>query len=211
MSIINNYYKTEIEHRLSGVPGKIITVSLILFIAVSLCEFVYSCFIIKDIYQAETVFIVTENNGRNSDINGSMKKSELYSVVIRSDQSLQPIIERLKTDMSVKELRSCIEVSTIGSQNVIKVSVKHTDPGFALEVVGEIINNAPELLTEKFDLYSVKAICDPVMANGGAPINDRNGNIVSSIICFTFGTAVLVVFRIYLNNVRRKRIIPESK
>lgn len=105
---------------------------------------VYSFFIAKPVYQAETTLIVktekTEgtNSLSNDQVMVSQKLALTYGEIIKSRKVLDDVIKNLDLKESNGSLASKISVSTVTDTQIIKVSVQDTNKSNAAKIANEI-------------------------------------------------------------------------
>ena len=105
---------------------------------------VYSFFIAKPVYQAETTLIVktekTEgtNSLSNDQVMVSQKLALTYGEIIKSRKVLDDVIKNLDLDESYGQLSGKISVSTVSDTQIIKVSVQDTNKSNAAKIANEI-------------------------------------------------------------------------
>lgn len=105
---------------------------------------VYSFFIAKPVYQAETTLIVktekTEgtNSLSNDQVMVSQKLALTYGEIIKSRKVLDKVIKNLDLKESNGSLASKISVSTVTDTQIIKVSVQDTNKSNAAKIANEI-------------------------------------------------------------------------
>ena len=112
---------------------------------------VYSFFIAKPVYQAETTLIVkTEKAEGSQTVSGdqvsvSQKLAVTYGEVIKSRTVLENVIKNLNLKETYGELSEKISVSTVSDTQIIKISVKDTNNANAAKIANEI----PKVFTKE--------------------------------------------------------------
>lgn len=112
---------------------------------------VYSFFIAKPVYQAETTLIVkTEKAEGSQTVSGdqvsvSQKLAVTYGKVIKSRTVLENVIKNLNLKETYGELSGKISVSTVSDTQIIKISVKDTNNANAAKIANEI----PKVFTKE--------------------------------------------------------------
>lgn len=112
---------------------------------------VYSFFIAKPVYQAETTLIVkTEKAEGSQTVSGdqvsvSQKLAVTYGEVIKSRTVLENVIKNLNLKETYDELSEKISVSTVSDTQIIKISVKDTNNANAAKIANEI----PKVFTKE--------------------------------------------------------------
>ena len=105
---------------------------------------VYSFFIAKPVYQAETTLIVKteKTEGTNTVTSDQIKTTQqlavTYGEIIKSRKVLDEVIKNLDLKESNGSLASKISVSTVTDTQIIKVSVQDTNKSNAAKIANEI-------------------------------------------------------------------------
>lgn len=105
---------------------------------------VYSFFIAKPVYQAETTLIVKteKTEGTNTVTSDQIKTTQqlavTYGEIIKSRKVLDDVIKNLDLDESYGQLSGKISVSTVSDTQLIKVSVQDTNKSNAAKIANEI-------------------------------------------------------------------------
>ena len=112
---------------------------------------VYSFFIAKPVYQAETTLIVKteKTEGTNTVTSDQIKTTQqlavTYGEIIKSRKVLDDVIKNLDLDESYGQLSGKISVSTVSDTQIIKISVKDTKNSNAAKIANEI----PKVFTKE--------------------------------------------------------------
>ena len=99
---------------------------------------VYSFFIAKPVYQAETTLIVKteKTEGTNTVTSDQIKTTQqlavTYGEIIKSRKVLDDVIKNLDLDESYGQLSGKISVSTVSDTQIIKISVQDTIRGWTV-------------------------------------------------------------------------------
>lgn len=105
---------------------------------------VYSFFIAKPVYQAETTLIVKteKTEGTNTVTSDQIKTTQqlavTYGEIIKSRKVLDDVIKNLNLEESYGSLSSKISVSTVSDTQIIKVLVQDTNKSNAAKIANEI-------------------------------------------------------------------------
>ena len=105
---------------------------------------VYSFFIAKPVYQAETTLIVKteKTEGTNTVTSDQIKTTQqlavTYGEIIKSRKVLDDVIKNLDLDESYGQSSGKISVSTVSDTQIIKVSVQDTNKSNAAKIANEI-------------------------------------------------------------------------
>ncbi len=159
-------------------------------------------FFIPKQYKASATLIV--NNKVNSTTTGggissneivaAQNLAEVYSIIIKSDSVLEPVIEKMELDMTVEQLSNSITVSSVNSTQIIEVSIKSTDPNFAKKVIANVVKVAKPVILDKVEAGSVKVIDEAKIANNGNPVgpNAKKNAFIGALAGLVL--AILVLF-----------------
>lgn len=120
-------------------------------IAVILCLIVgsvYSLFFVTPMYQSETTLMVNGSKGASvadiassfdlGSINLSQKIVVTYGEIVKSRIVLEQVIERLDLNMTYTQLLERITSQQVGSTEILKISVRSTNPENAAVIANTI-------------------------------------------------------------------------
>lgn len=168
--------------------------------------YAYSKFFIPKKYQASAILIVNNQSENKSTVNtteliAAQNLADVYSIIIKSDTVLQPVIDNLNLSTSCDQLSKSISVSTVNSTQVINISMTHSNADYAQKVIAEIVKVAPPIVKDKVEAGSVKVISEARVSNNGNPVspNSRRNAIIGAIIGFLL-TLVFVFIQEFTNN-----------
>ena len=169
---------------------------------------VYSFFIAKPVYQAETTLIVkTEKvEGTNTVSSDQIKTTQqlavTYGEIIKSRKVLEDVIKNLDLKESYGSLSSKISVSTVTDTQIIKVSVKDTDNDNAAKIANEI----PAVFTEEAiriaDANGVEVIDKAQVPTNPVAPNKKMNILIAGVLGIMVGLFSIFLME-FLNNKMR--------
>ena len=169
---------------------------------------VYSFFIAKPVYQAETTLIVktekTEgtNSLSNDQVMVSQKLALTYGEIIKSRKVLDEVIKNLHLKEPYEDLSSKISVSTVTDTQIIKVSVKDTDNDNAAKIANEI----PTVFTEEAiriaDANGVEVIDKAQVPTNPVAPNKKMNILIAGVLGIMVGLFSIFLME-FLNNKMR--------
>ena len=169
---------------------------------------VYSFFIAKPVYQAETTLIVktekTEgpNSLSNDQVMVSQKLALTYGEIIKSRKVLDEVIKNLDLKESNGSLASKISVSTVTDTQIIKVSVQDTDNDNAAKIANEI----PTVFTEEAiriaDANGVEVIDKAQVPTNPVAPNKKMNILIAGVLGIMVGLFSIFLIE-FLNNKMR--------
>lgn len=172
------------------------------------CFYVYSSFFVTKKYSASAILIVNNRSKDNTAINNTeitaaQSLADVYSIIIKSDSVLQPVLtdENLRANyakhssMTYEKLRKSISVSTVNSTQVISITMTDVDASYARDVVDCIVDRAPAIIKDKVEAGSVNEISEAKIDNSGRPVspNTTRDAIIGALIGFVLTLAVVLI------------------
>ena len=120
---------------------------------------VYSAFIQKPMYQSYTTILLTKEESNTaisySDLNLNRSLVDTYSVIIKSNTVMKKVIDNLKLDYDVSNLKKLVTVENVNDTEIIKITVKNSDSNKAKDIANEI---AKVFNAEIVKLYNIQNI-----------------------------------------------------
>lgn len=168
--------------------------------------YAYSKFFITKQYEAEAYLIVNnvaDNKATltNPELSAAQSLADIYSIIIKSNSVMNQVIQNLSLSTTSDTLKKSISVSTVNSTQVISISMRHSNPGYAKDVVAEVVKVAPSIIKDRVAAGSVKVISQPRITNNGAAVSPnsfRNG-IIGALIGLVLVLAIAFI-REFANN-----------
>ena len=116
-------------------------------------------------YQASINLIVNARQDSNAsvtsdNINSARNLISTYAVVIKSNIVLNDVIQQLGLDMTYRQLLSCVSVDSVGSTQIMSITVTNEDPVLAGKIVQAIAKTAPDVIVDKVEAGSCKVVSD---------------------------------------------------
>lgn len=116
-----------------------------LTLAVASISAVFSFFIIKPKYEAETKIFIGKDESDSqgysqSDVTMYQNLLKTYSEVIKTKDLTENAINNSKLDLEVNNVLANVNVTTVASTQIIKISYQSTSPDEAKKILEEITN-----------------------------------------------------------------------
>lgn len=179
--------------------------------------FLYSKMFITKQYQASATLIVNNLSKdstvvNNTELTAAANLADVYTIIIKSDTVLQPVIDDLKLNMSYEALSKAISVSTINSTQVITVSMQHEDAEYAKKIIAEVVKVAPPIIQDKVEAGSVKVISEARVSNNGNPVspNSSRNALIGALIGLVITLAVVFIQEFTNNTFKTEEDISKS-
>ena len=166
---------------------------------------VYSFFIAKPVYQAETTLIVKteKTEGTNTVTSDQIKTTQqlavTYGEIIKSRKVLDDVIKNLDLDESYGQLSGKISVSTVSDTQIIKISDQDTNKSNAAKIANEI----PKVFTKEA-IRVADANGVEVIDKAQTPVNPVSPNkkmniLIAGVLGVMIGLFIIILIE-FLNN-----------
>lgn len=174
----------------------------------------FTMFMITPMYQAEATMIVNSRqdvsgaNITNDQIVSSQKLVETYAIIIKSRRIIEPIIDELDLDTSYEQLTSKIDVSSVNSTQIMKISVRDANPQIALMVVEMIVDEAPAVIMDTMEAGSVKTVSMPYV-NAEEPVspNKMKNAVIAAFLACVLSVGMICLFTLLDNTFKSEEDI----
>lgn len=173
---------------------------LIITLVMGILGFGYTKLFVKPVYQSSATLIVNnrkDDSGAisNDEINSAKGLASVYSIIIKSDAVMQPVVNLIDQSMSANKLADKVSVSSVNGTQIIKVSVNDRDPMKAQRYVDEILKVAPGVIEEMVEAGSVKVVSQPTAPKSPISPNVKINTLMAAMLGFVLSLgAVLAVF-----------------
>ena len=166
----------------------------------ALAGFILSSYIIRPTYSANAQMLVNNKTDEQqsssitqSDINASSSLVNTYSIILKSHDVLERVIDDCNLDITPEALLKKITVDSVNSTQVMRITVHDGNPQQALNICADIVKLAPEAIIRALDAGSVTTVSSPYTT--GRPISPSRkrytavGGLLGLLICL----AVIVI------------------
>ena len=183
-------------------------------IVFGVCAYVGTTQFIPKQYKASAQLIVNNNRSdtsersvNNSELTAAQSLANTYSVIIKSNSVLQPVIDKMQLNMTYEALANSITVAPVNETQVIEISMKSTDPSFAKKVIANVVIVAQPKIKDVVEAGSVKVVDDSRIANNGRPIGP---NAKKNALLGAMGGLAFMLVIVFLKELFNKKFKTES-
>lgn len=147
----------------------------IITLSCAVIAFLVSAFVIKPTYSASAQMLVNNRTEQSSsaisqsDINASSSLVNTYSIILKSHDVLEKVIQDCNLDYSPEELSKMVSVSAVNSTQVMRVTVENGSAEEALEICSDLVKLAPDAIIKAMDAGSVTTVSSPYTT--GEPVS----------------------------------------
>ncbi|AMC94072.1 hypothetical protein AOC36_08745 [Erysipelothrix larvae] len=168
-------------------------------IVFSMVGYLGTKFLIAPMYQSTATLIV--NNRRdtsddsitNDEITSAKNLATVYSIIIKSDAVMGPVVENTNTGITTSQLAKNVSVSAVDSTQVIRVSVKDEDPLLAQKFVNEIVKVAPDIIIDMVEAGSVRVVSLPQVPTSPVSPNTLMNAMIAGILGIMLSAGIVLV------------------
>lgn len=126
-------------------------------------------------YQAEATMIVNNRQDQtvsitNDQLVSAQKLVDTYSIIITNRGVIEPIMKNLNIEEDYEDFIENISVKALNNTQVMSIKVKNPDPQVALEIVTQIVERVPEVITSTIEAGSVNIVSAPYV-NAERPVS----------------------------------------
>lgn len=185
--------------------------SIIVLVAVifGLVGFAFTEFLITPKYTAQAQLYVNNRSSESSssdvsssDLQASSSLVQTYSVILKSHNMMEQIISDLDLDYTYSQLSDEISVESVNSTQVMQVSVTDESSQVALDIVSDLVNLAPDAITQSIDAGSVTVVDQPWTTGRPTSPNVRKNTIIATLIGFVLACLVIIIADLTNNKFR---------
>lgn len=166
----------------------------------ALIAFVYSKFFITPTYQSTTRIVVLNQNSSDnltvSDLNLGTQLSNDYKELIKSRDVVESVIEAFRLNTTYESFVGCIKVSSPTNTRIIDITLTHTNPLLAKDMVDKLREEAAVKIKSIMAVDAVNLVDE-----GNVPLYPSAPSVKKySLLGFLAGAfiAILVIVILYL-------------
>ena len=147
-------------------------------------------------YQASVNMIVNtrqDNTTTVSNDNSARNMIDTYAVIIKSNLVLNDVIQRMGLDMAYSQLADSITVGSVNSTQIMAITVTNENPGLAGKIAQTIAEVAPDVIVEKVEAGSCKAVSDVEIGTTPVYPQTKKTTLLCALAGMVAACALLVV------------------
>ena len=161
-------------------------------------------FVLTPRYQASVNLIVNSRQDGNAsitsdNINSARNLIDTYAVIIKSNLVLNDVIQRMGLDMTYSQLADSITVGSVNSTQIMAITVTNENPGLAGKIAQTIAEVAPDVIVEKVEAGSCKAVSDVEIGTTPVYPQTKKTTLLCALAGMVAACALLVVSHLLHN------------
>ena len=186
---------------------KNLLVILVVTILLAVAGYLISTFAMTPQYEASATLIVNSREDQaaaqapitNDQLTSATKLVDTYAVILTSDTVLDKTISNLNLNMSYNDLVERVRIESVNSTQVMKITVKDTDPERARAIVADIVEQAPEIIIQTVKAGSVEIISQAKAEPEPVSPSKAKNTVLAGMLGLVTSVGI-VILRYLLNN-----------
>lgn len=175
-----------------------ISIILLFITLVGILGCIYGLFIQKPIYKSTTSIVLISENQAGSqltynDVSLNQNLVSTYSEIIKSRRVLNQVIDNLSLDYSYSNLSNNIEVSSVTSTQIIKISVSDRNSKTAMKIANEIAEVFSKEIPELYNISNVNILDYAEASSSAYNVNFIKQSIIYLLVGLVLGLGVTFI------------------
>lgn len=211
MNNSNDIEKIDIKQMVEIVLDRIVSIVAITLIF-GLISFALSKYFLTPKYESSiTMYVNNRRNVTESDVvetrilSGDITASQMlvptYIEMIKSDNVLREVADqvedRTKKKFSAYKIREMMTAEAVTDTEIIKVSIKATEPGIAREIADIISKVAPKKIQKFIELSKVQIIDEAKISGTPVSPNIRMNTIIGALLGFVLSISFILLKELF--------------
>lgn len=195
----DEYMTIDLRKIFYQIMQNIVTIGLVT-VSCAIIGYLVSAFLIKPTYNASAQMLV--NNRRDessssaisqSDINASSSLVNTYSIILKSHDVLERVIQDCNLSYSAESLSKKVSVSSVDSTQVMRITVTNGNPQEALDICSALVRLAPDAIIKTMDAGSVTTVSSPYTTGKPVSPSKKRYTALAGIVGLFACLAVIVI------------------
>lgn len=172
-------------------------------IFVGVIAFAYTKFLVNPTYQSSTTTCVVKNED-DSEVNANdfvtgNYLSKNYVEIVQSNTVFEEVIDTLKLDMTIAQLKSRVSVVNLTDTQIIKITVTDTDPYRAQEIADAVRVASEKAIIKILHVPGVEKVDGANLPTAPSSPNMMK-NVLLGVIIGMFVSVAIIVIRFILDD-----------
>lgn len=177
-------------------------------------------FLVTPLYTSTTTMYVNNkvigesekvNAISGSDLSTSQKLISTYSQIAQTPEVLEQVIQKLKLDMSVGQVRSMLAFGAVGETEIMKITATSEDPQLAANIANAVAEFAPGRISSviKIDESSVSVLEPAKPAGGPSSPNVMKNSLMGALAGAVLAVLIILLIEMFDTTVRGEEDLTE--
>lgn len=105
-----------------------------------------------DMFAATSTLLISQSDPSQQDLSGLQAGERLgstYQQLVNTDPVLQAVIDRLQLPLTIGDLRSSVSASVVTGTQLLRVTVRDSDPGRATQIADAVAEEFSRVISER--------------------------------------------------------------
>ena len=176
--------------------------NIILLVALTVigaaAAYCYTDYVIDPMYESSVMLIVNLRDEQatvisSGELSSARELIRTYAVILTNDALLEEVISQLNLSTGVSSLKGRISASEVNQSQVMRMTVRDTDPATALVVLEFIVDRAPELLINTVKAGSVEIVSPPKANYSPVSPSIRRNTAIGALAGLLIAAAFVII------------------
>ena len=180
--------------------------------------FLGTYFFVTPQYQSSAMFYVNNSaisvgdafSITSSDISASKSLVKSYIVILRTQQTMDDIIDYSGVDRTYGELLNMVSAESVDNTEIFKVVVRSPDPQEAREIAKAISAILPKRISTIIEGTSAKVVDDPRISTNPSSPNYTTNTLIGFLVGLTLSASVIILMEIFDVTIRSEDDIAQN-
>lgn len=170
----------------------------------AMMAFAYTRFMVEPVYQSTTQIHILDKAEDSktttySDLQAGSYLTKDFKVIVTSSPVMEQVIDELKLDLTVKELRSLISVDVIQDTRILTIAVSNTDPYLAKKIADAVREVSKKSISDIMDIESISTVEEGDMPMEPVSPSIPKNTVIGALLFFVVTVAVILI-RFFLDD-----------
>lgn len=129
----------------------------------------------------------------SSDLSAQEGLIDTYSVILKSRNTLETVIEKGELSYSYEQLRNNVTAGSVNGTGILEVSVTDEDPKLAAKITNIIVDILPERITTIVEGSSVEVVDRAVVNTTPISPNIMKNTLIGLLFGFFLSAAIIIL------------------
>ena len=171
-----------------------------LVVIAGVLAFLITVLFIKPTYESHVqIYVNNTNNSQNSgtitsgDITAAKSLVSTYTVILKSDTTLNEIASRLNGSFTARELSQMISANAVNNTEIFRVNVRSTDPQTSQQIANTVAYVLPGRISDVVDGSSVRIVDYAQLPDHKASPSISKNTMIGLVIGLILGIVICTI------------------
>ena len=190
----------------------------IIAVVAAVVTFLGTYFFITPQYQSSAMFYVNNSafslddafSITSSDISASKSLVKSYIVILRTQQTMDDIVDYSGVDRSYGELLEMVSAESVDNTEIFRVVVNSTDPQEAKDIAKAISIILPKRISSIIEGTSAKVVDEPRVSSVPSSPSYTTNTLIGFLVGLTLSVSIIVLMEIFDVTIRTEDDVTQN-